>query len=120
MKFRGVEERTEDEFSKFLVEAFSLMVSHSVEGATRACCGGPPRRTPGARAGRLIRPVQPFLVARPPVPVGCTRSSTTVTGSSPASRASAFAVDPLRRGLPRPVAHDRLEGIVSKRAAASI
>jgi DNA modification methylase len=30
----AVEERTEDEFCKFLVEAFSLIVSHSVEGAT--------------------------------------------------------------------------------------
>ena len=34
----AVEERTEDEFCKFLVEAFSLMVSHSVEGATFFAC----------------------------------------------------------------------------------
>jgi DNA modification methylase len=34
----AVEERTEDEFCKFLVEAFSFMVSHSVEGATFFAC----------------------------------------------------------------------------------
>ena len=34
----AVEERTEDEFCKFLVEAFSSMVSHSVEGATFFAC----------------------------------------------------------------------------------
>jgi DNA modification methylase len=34
----AVEERTKDEFCKFLVEAFNLMVSHSAEGATFFAC----------------------------------------------------------------------------------
>ena len=54
----------------------------------RACCGVPPRRVPGAPR----RPASFSLASlssspvRPPDPTGCTRSSTTATGSSPARR----------------------------------
>ena len=49
-------------------------------------------RTPPAG---FVRPRQPILVARPPDPTGCTRSSTTDAESSPGGSASASGCGPV-------------------------